>query len=140
MKRLFALAVFALALIACPRSPVTPDGGTDVPDAGQIADAGVDVVDAAPDVVDARPDVVDAAPDVVPAATCKRDGSKCCRTCTALAAHSCPEGKPTALGKTCEDVCQATESGPSALRTPDVSSCADLACIRRGLVACKGGT
>jgi hypothetical protein len=137
MKHLSAIA-FALLLSACPPGPVNPDGGSDgsMGTGGSPGVGGSVVVDAGPDVT---PDA-----SLPPESTCISPGTKCCRTCLVLAAHGCPEGKPTARGATCEERCQSAESGPAILRTPDVSGCADVACVRtttkaRHGIACKGG-
>jgi hypothetical protein len=136
MRLLVTIAAAAL-LSACPSpSPVAPDGGEDGSlGAGGSPGMGGSVV------VDAGPDVVDAGPDVAPAPACT---TRCCRVCTVLQAHDCPEGRPTASGAQCEERCQAYESGPNTLRMADVSVCVDLVCIRtktktRRAVACQGG-
>lgn len=70
--------------------------------------------------------------------------STCCRSCAVLQDHGCPEADPTPRGATCETRCSSALAGPAAMRTPDVSACTTLACIRapgkgkRG-IACEGG-
>ena len=107
----FGALVGALAISACPLGPVSPDGGAGAPG-------------------------VDAAPPV-----CRDSGSRCCRICTTLSAHGCPESLPTAKGETCEARCAYDEGLANVLRTPDVSACTTVACIRstgRG-IECAGG-
>ena len=108
----FGALVGTLAISACPIGPVSPDGGAGAP--------GI---------------------DAMPPAACQNPGSRCCRICTTLATHACPESLPTAKGATCEARCAYDEGLGDVLRTPDVSACTTVACIRsagRG-IECAGG-
>lgn len=106
------LAVIGLGVVclapACPPQPVSPPQP-------EVADAGAD---------DAEP---------VPACT-----TPCCTTCTILAAHSCPEGRPTARGASCEVVCHNAESAPAPMHWPRLTGAPSLVEIQRSF-ACRGG-
>lgn len=91
------LAVLAISLLACPRSPVAPvppdaDGAVPAP-VDASADRPLDALDGAP----IRSS--DVPPHVFP-------NSACGRACAAMEMFGCIEAEPTAKGITCDVVCE----------------------------------
>ena len=103
----------------CPPNPVVPDGGAGFPGTGGTV-------------------VVDATPPPTPPPTCQKPSGSCCKTCLVLATHSCPEGRPTSNGVTCEAVCLNASTGPLEMRWADVSACTELDCVHQRF-ECLGG-
>jgi|WetSurMetagenome_2_1015567.scaffolds.fasta_scaffold01366_5 hypothetical protein len=116
---LLALASLWVGAYGCPPpTPPNPPPGT----GGSSGTGGSVVVDAAPP----------------PPPSCRNPQGECCKTCTVLAAHSCPEGRPTMLGMQCESVCDNAATGPLEMRWPNIGACADLDCVRQRF-ECSGG-
>jgi hypothetical protein len=63
--------------------------------------------------------------------------SGCDCTCVALAAHSCPESKPTANGAACLSVCQNADD--FGLAWPKLSGSPSLSEVRYVGYTCTGG-
>lgn len=90
----------------------------------------------APPVPPPQPD----APVVVVPPDSPTCASPCDCACVNMAAHECPEARPTASGKTCRDVCEPLYAAKfPGLNVSCVAANPSLAEIRNCGVACAGG-